>query len=175
MQLKKQETLNAYGLGRSRRTGLRLDAQGRRNAGILAVRKAHPTMDLTQCAIFYDFEHAPMTTNAAQLSEIGVQCWQDESIEEVKETIESLSSAGVRKALVEVIEGLADLGIFLIDTDHLTDAELLTLLTTQVLREPVRDLPPSQGVTEFVTFEAHRGASPFCARRDAHLPRRSQS
>lgn len=49
----------------------------------------------------------------------------------------SLSEEAVAAKLTEVIEGMADLGIVLRSTDHLSDRELYRLLTTETLVEPM--------------------------------------
>ena len=40
--------------------------------------------------------------------------------------------------------------MYLIHTDHLSDAELKDRLVNGILIEPVRDLPPDSGVHEFI-------------------------
>lgn len=90
--------------------------------------------------LIYDFEHAPMTTNLAQLKESGV----------CPPVPESLSDAELLVALWDVICGLGDLGIFLMHTNHLDDRTLYERLMTRILIEPVRDLPPDSDVHEFI-------------------------
>lgn len=171
-------TLNAYGLGRSRRTGLRQEAVGKRNLGILQTLKemqaVTPGACMMQATIRYDMERAPLTTNAAQLAEIGVGCMHDRSIDEVRDIINRLPQDRVRPSLVNLIEGLADLGVFLLHTDHLTDRELLSVLVIDVIRQEVRDLPPSPGVHEFIDIAECTGAAgrhgvTKCV-RDTYLP-----
>ena len=74
-----------------------------------------------------------------------------------------------------MIETLADLGVFLLHTDHLDDRSLYALLESRVLRDPVRDLPPSQGVAEFIDLgaRAQAGSAPVTD-RDRFLPRPEQ-
>lgn len=176
--MKLADTFNAYGFGRARRTGLRLEAQGRRNAGILAIRARMPDADLVQCAMLYDFEIAPLTTNAAQLTETGVSCWHAQPLDLVESSINGLTGRQMRLRLIEIIEGLADLGVFLVETDHLTDHELLMVLVTKIIRESIHDLPPSPGVCEFISLAMHKGerreSGVSFAKRDEFLPRRSQ-
>jgi hypothetical protein len=84
------------------------------------------------CAIEYDFERAPKTTNWAQLEMIGIE--------------PSTST------IMEIAEGLALWCIYLTDTLHLTDDQLRGRLLTEVLTEPVSMLPPNAEATEFIQF-----------------------
>jgi len=90
--------------------------------------------------IVHDFERAEWTTNLQQLEEIGIH---PPAPGEVGDTELSL-------VLWELIDALADLGISLLHTDHLTDRELYERLMLHVLREPVRDLPPDASVHEYI-------------------------
>ncbi len=90
--------------------------------------------------LIYDFEHAPMTTNLEQLSEAGVRPMCAFLLDE-----EALADA-----LDQVTATLAELGIFLLHTNHLTNRALYTVLVERILIEPVRDLPPDAGVHEFI-------------------------
>jgi hypothetical protein len=84
------------------------------------------------CAIEYDFELAPKTTNWAQLEMIGIEP----------------STA----TIMEIAEGLALWCIYLTDTLHLTDDQLRCRLLIDVLTEPVSMLPPNAEATEFIQF-----------------------
>jgi hypothetical protein len=176
------DSLNAYGLGRARRTGLRQKAVGERNAGILRtlaqMQQMQQQPDMMQAVLIWDSTMAPLTTNAAQLAEIGVECLHGRTIEEVREIVTLLPQDNVRPALVTLIEGLADLGVFLLHTDHLTDRELLAVILTDVIRQEVRDLPPSPGVHEFIdiancTGKAGKHGVTKCV-RDCYLPQPSK-
>jgi len=90
--------------------------------------------------LLYDFEHAPLTTNLEQLAEVGFEP-PDEA---------ALSDAELTQSLWEMVETLAELGVFLLHTDHLSDRELYRQLVESVLAEPVRALPPDAGVSEFI-------------------------
>jgi hypothetical protein len=153
--------------GRSRRRGLRAEAAADRERAIDAL------VDQAQCAggctdrlfwtLHYDMEVAPITSNARQLEEVGVvlppeDAWRDDG--------------ELHRHLWEVIETLADLGIFLLRTDHLSDRELYRLLEGRILREPVRDLPPSAGVHEYVDLGNLAGLdAPRVEDRDRLLPK----
>lgn len=113
--------------------------------------------------LIHDFEHAPMTTNLEQLKEIGI----------VPVNLEHLTAQETTEALDLIINGLAKLGVFLLHTNHLRDAELYERLVMKILAEPVRDLPPDSGVHEFIDIT---GGQPevevveIC-NRDAGLPK----
>ena len=82
------------------------------------------------------FETAPMTTNFDQLVAAGVALPNPDDVPE----------ADIHSTLWGVIHGLAELGVFLDQTDHLNDRELYSVLWKDVLREEVPMLPKdSQG------------------------------
>jgi hypothetical protein len=111
--------------------------------------------------LHHDFEVAPLTTNAEQLREVGLELLPEADLDDRQ----------LQQRLWEVIETLADLGIFLVRTDHLDDRTLYRLLEGQVLREPVRDLPPSPGVHEFIDLAARADPDvPAVTQRDRYLP-----
>lgn len=99
-------------------------------------------------AIMYDGEHAPKSTNRAQLGLMGV---------EVPRTLDAIAALGAddcARELWRVIYGLACLGIFLIGTDHLDDRRLLTFLAVRVLEEEIHDVPPIEEMSEFIDLGA---------------------
>lgn len=79
------------------------------------------------------FETAPTTTNFAQLTAAGVPLPHPNHV----------ADAGISSTLWSVITGLADLGVFLNWTNHLSDRELYAVLWNDVLREQVPILPKS--------------------------------
>ncbi len=112
--------------------------------------------------LIHDFEHAPMTTNLQQLAEIGIT---------VQPTA-SLTDDELGPALETVITQLARLGVYLINTNHLSDQALYEQLVSAILIEPIRDLPPSPDVVEFIDITACRGTGgDVICNRDATLPR----
>jgi len=152
--------------GRARRQGLRPQAAAERQRRIDdLVARAKATggcADRMFWTLHHDFELAPMTTNAEQLREVGLELPPEGA----------LTERALSEHLWEVFETLADLGIYLVNTDHLDDRSLYKLLQERVLQEPVRDLPPSPGVHEFIDL-ASRGSEPTvpATRRDRYLPR----
>jgi hypothetical protein len=77
-----------------------------------------------------DYEEAPWTTHFAQLERAGV----------TMPAPETLTDQEVTAKLWEVINKLAQMRIFLEDTDHLSDRELYTTLWSDELREETKDV-----------------------------------
>lgn len=121
---------------------------------LVAEAKANGTCtDRFYNILVHDLENAEMTSNQAQLLEIGIDT--------------------ATATLWEIINGLADLNIFLLHTNQLTDTQLLFRLCEEITTEQVRDLPPSFGVNEFVDLtgnQANAGEERFCS-RDEYLPK----
>ncbi len=93
-------------------------------------------------AIAHDMELDRSTTNRQQLMEIGVELPPIGGAPS--------SSDEVHQLLWRVIYGLARLGIFLVDTEHLDDRALVTLLLDRILNDSVPDIPPNDDMTEFI-------------------------
>ncbi len=152
--------------GRARRQGLRPQAAAERQRRIddlvARAKAAGGCADRMFWTLHHDFELAPMTTNAEQLREVGLELPPEGT----------LTERALSEHLWEVFETLADLGIYLVNTDHLDDRSLYKLLQERVLQEPVRDLPPSPGVHEFIDLAARAGpeVQPL-TQRDRFLPR----
>jgi len=77
-----------------------------------------------------DYEEAPWTTHFAQLERAGV----------TMPAAETLNDQQVTAKLWEVINKLAQMRIFLEDTDHLSDRQLYTTLWSDDLREETKDV-----------------------------------
>ncbi|MGO8815973.1 MAG: hypothetical protein ACLQVG_15125 [Terriglobia bacterium] len=77
-----------------------------------------------------DYEEAPWTTHFQQLERAGVSM----------PAPESLNDQEVTAKLWEVINKMAQMRIFLEDTDHLSDRELYTKLWGDLLREETKDV-----------------------------------
>jgi hypothetical protein len=103
-------------------------------------------------AIIHDSEQAPYSTNRRQLVEIGVACPPSGPL--------ALAEADVTAALWRVIYGLAHLGIYLTGTNHLDDRALLRILSTRILEEEIRDVPPSRDMSEFIDLTPCRAEVP---------------
>ena len=101
--------------------------------------------------LVHDLARASLTTNLAQLAEIGVVM----PVEYV------LGDEEVARSLGEVIEGLSRLDVFLRRTDHLDDRSLHRLLRESVLLEPVRDLPSGIGACEWIDLSGGEDRSVF--------------
>lgn len=125
-------------------------------------KRAGGITDRLYWTMVYDFELAPLTTNLAQLRDMGIDVPPAESLDE----------PALSTKLWEVIEGLARLNVFLISTDHLTDRDLYHRLESRVLREQVREVPPEPGVREYIDLGTGDDAGDFVpSRRDSRLPR----
>jgi hypothetical protein len=77
-----------------------------------------------------EYEEAPWTTHFQQLERAGVSLPAPESLNEEETTAK----------LWEVINKLAQMRIFLEDTDHLSDRKLYTELWGDLLREETKDI-----------------------------------
>ncbi len=97
-------------------------------------------LDRLLATILWDTNHAPLTTNLKQLAEIGIH----------PPALDALTDDEVASALTLVIDGLADLGIFLSSTDHLDNRRLYSHLFMRVIVEEVRDIPPTEEMSEFI-------------------------
>ncbi len=109
--------------------------------GLLAMAKSTGGCeDRMYWTLVWDLEMAPITTNAAQLAEIGYQ----------PEPSHDVGDAELPSALRSLVRHLALIGVYIMRTEHLTDRELYVQLTTGILHEPIRDLPPSPDVVEWI-------------------------
>jgi hypothetical protein len=127
-----------------------------RDEGIRRVGRADPSLDSTVAMLVYDFEVAPLTTNAAMLRMIGV---------DPSTTADSDDEAGTR--IRSIIDGLAAWGVYLCGTNHLTDSDLLKAFAN-ILSEEVRLVPPD-GRSEFIDLA--NDDAPVICNRDSGLPR----
>ena len=141
--------------------------------GLMEAAKAKgETLERFIAAIEWDSVHAPKSTNLRQLAEIGIH----------PPAADALGEEDLPAALTLVIDGLATLGVYLSGTDHLADRKLYSVLTTKVLLDEIRDIPPNDDMSEFIDMSAiqpDRGKGrrkqsapyPVIVNRDASLPR----
>lgn len=78
------------------------------------------------------FEQAPNGTRFAQLEEAGIELSPPDSLDDVM----------LHRKLWEVIGKLAEFGVYLYHTDHLSDRDLYALLWDDLLRQEEVILPP---------------------------------
>lgn len=103
--------------------------------------------------LVHDLERAPLTTNLAQLSEIGVDLPDPRVIDD----------HAIADALDGVVRGLATIDVFLLRTDHLDDRDLYELLHGRILRERVREVPPGCGSREWIDLGGGGGRETWLA------------
>jgi hypothetical protein len=136
---------------RPRKRGLRADVSKQREKAIdqlvVDATERGDCVDRFYWMLVYDLEMAPMTSNLKQLTDLGLAVPSPDNLDERE----------LHEKLWEVVESLGDLGVFLLHTDGLSDRELYSRLFHEILTEPVRDLPPTEGVSEFIDLRG--GAS----------------
>ena len=123
-----------------------------RELHLAGVRHGGPN-DPGYWALVHDLEFAPLTTNLAQLREIGVEM-ADPMV---------LDDAELASSLDGVIRGLAVIDVYLLHTGHLDDRELYTLLRERILRESVRDVPAGCGSREWIDVAGGSDRETFLA------------
>ena len=114
-----------------------------RELHLAGVRHGGPN-DPGYWALVHDLEFAPLTTNLAQLREIGVEM-ADPMV---------LDDAELASSLDGVIRGLAVIDVYLLHTGHLDDRELYTLL---------RDVPAGCGSREWIDVAGGSDRETFLA------------
>jgi len=103
--------------------------------------------DRMVCTILHDAEHAPWTTNLAQVLSLGVDLAPHDPA----------CPHGRMRRTALVIAALAWHDIYFSSTDHLDDDAFHELLFTTVLQDPVRDLPGGALVHEWVDLATAGG------------------
>src|SRR5215213_620868 len=88
------------------------------------------------------YEQAPWTTHFQELMDAGVELPAPESMDDLQ----------LAAKLLQVVDGLARMRVFLSQTDHLSDRELYTLLWKDTLREPVKDMRRDESSAWHIDF-----------------------
>lgn len=89
----------------------------------------------------YDLELAPTSTTRALLLEQGIIPVPPQELADSKDLHDELWT---------IIEAMSKCGVFLINTDHLTDRDLYCRLYYRILDESVRMMPPAAEAAEFI-------------------------
>lgn len=122
--------------------------------------KGDPKMERFEAAIIHDGEFAPFSTNGTMLKMIGVDpCCRHDHLED----------DAVRRRIVELTVGLSMWHIYLSNTDHLTDRELLDRIG-KMMTDTVRIVPPVREMAEVVDLNP-QGVQDVVAHRDMILPK----
>jgi hypothetical protein len=126
----------------------------KRNAAIAEIPAGLSAMDHVKALLKVDFNGAT-STNAQQLWDLGVFIPTVEAIDEVNEDDTPVCSDSVIYIqLWAVIYGLATLGIYLVNTNHLTNRQLLRRLITGPLADEIPDIVPNNDCMEFLDFNS---------------------
>jgi len=109
-------------------------------------------------AMTYDFEHAARVTQRSQLERIG---YHFPALAEAERLYPEGSQAPDRAHArwypnAALIAALAELGVQVINTEPLTSATLYTRLLA-TLEDIIPDLPPSDGVAEYLDMQPNDG------------------
>lgn len=118
-------------------------------------------------AVMYDTEMAPHTNNEKQLGELGIL------VPKIS-FLDAATAEEIRSLNWDIINGMALLGVFFSGTDHLNEKEFCRILIGRILQEEVRDIPPSNDVSEFIDLSPcapAEGCPEHNAGRDHLLPR----
>lgn len=92
-------------------------------------------------AMTYDLEQAPLVTGRARLLEAGIIPVPPQELAD---------PTNLHDELWTVIEALSLCGIYLMNTGHLTDADLYARLYYRILDEETRLMPPSTEAAEYI-------------------------
>jgi hypothetical protein len=135
-----------------------------RNICILALAK-RDNITSFDATIKFDLEYAPITSNHEMLAYANVILARPVDIANLK--------GDWSFHLNHLINALACINVYLINTNHLDDQALYTFLHDVVIHEEVRCLPPAPHVYEVVDLTGRSDAPakrpPVC-NRDATLP-----
>lgn len=113
-------------------------------------------------AITHDLECASTASNLQLLAEIDFH----------PPAPEALSDEDLPQALEMLIQALAELGTYLLRTDHLTDRRLYEQLMHHALRDQVADIPPCVEVARYIDMCPNGPTGTTAVSdRDRRLPR----
>jgi len=116
----------------------------------------HGGWDRVEAMLKWDQERSPRMTQGEALQRIGC--------------IPTHRRARRDLRLKWMIEGLAQINVYLVGTNHLTDDQLMRRLE-MVLSDEVNFIPPNDDMSEFIDFSARdEDTTPVCD-RDSTLPK----
>lgn len=115
--------------------------EAKRSAEIKRLMEETPGTDKFSATLMYDLELAPTTTGRAILLEHGLVPVPPQEL---------TTNSVVHDELWTVLEALAQSGVFILNTDHLTDRDLYTRLYYRILDEPCRCIPPVCEAAEYI-------------------------
>ena len=89
----------------------------------------------------YDLEHAPTVSSRQRLLEYGIVPVPPQELPD---------PTSLHDELWTIIEALSKFGVYLLNTRHLTDADLYARLYYKILDEETRMMPPSTEAAEYI-------------------------
>lgn len=119
----------------------RKEFEAKRSAEIKRLMEETPGTDKFAATLMYDLELAPNTTGRAVLLEHGIVPVPPQEL---------ITDSAVHDELWTVLEALASSGVFLLNSDHLTDRDLYARLYYRILDESCRCIPPSAEASEYI-------------------------
>jgi len=145
---------------------VKIEAREKKISEILA---STPDGERWIAAMQHDMEFAPRSTNAKQLEELGIFVPTAEALSVTHDGAFIVVDEAVKFHLWAIIYGLASLGIFLTDTNHLDDRALLISLVSRILQDEIPDIAPSRDMSEYISLNVMSDGEP-CSNRDSLLP-----
>ena len=131
-----------------------------REEGITRIVEARYGIDRFMAMIIHDSEKAEIVTQGKILRTLGF-------IPKSKTPADADESV-VHDRLWDIINGLAFLNTYLTSTNHLSDRELLDRLESKILKEPIRFIPPTRDMNEFIDMNPNC-IDGFVTDRDSEL------
>ena len=113
----------------------------------------------------YDLEHAPTVTSRARLLEHGIIPVPPQELHD---------PTSLHDELWTIIEALSLVGIYLMNTGHLTDSDLYARLYYRILDEETRLMPPAAEAAEYIDclhpMDLHHPLGKMLASRCGKMP-----